>query len=99
MANATVGRVPAFRLGKSGIQKQRIHAPMQVLAAEATTPATNAQYPQPAHPRTIEVTTASVRAARSLAETEGNRIARFSSASGRTARPVRKIVVATARVT
>ena len=72
---------------------------MAVASGSATAPATSAQYPHAAHPRTIDTATETVRATMSFLETTENRMARLSSARCWTDRLVRKIVADIATVT
>src|SRR5712691_2823270 len=99
MAKRTVDLVPSWPRGAPGIHRHAFHAPSVVASGSATAPATSAQYPHAAQPRTIDTTTETVRATMSFLETAENLIARLRSARCWTDRLVRKIVADIATVT
>ena len=72
---------------------------MQVASGSATAPATSAQYPHAAQPRTIDTITDVVRATMSLADTRENCMARLSRARCMTEALERKIVADIATAT
>src|ERR1043166_9091762 len=90
-AARTTEAVPVWRQGRLGVNLQRIQAPMQVLNGRATAPATNAQYPQPAQARLMEMNTERSLATISFAETSEKSIARLSRARCCTDMLVKKI--------
>src|SRR5256885_11358151 len=79
-----MGHVPAARRGRLGVQLQDSQMPAEPLSERATAPATRAQRPHPARPSTIDTSTATARATRSLVELVRYRIDRLSRARGST---------------
>jgi hypothetical protein len=70
-----------------------------VASGSVTAPATSAQYPHPARPRTIDTVTDATRASMSLVETNENLRARLRRARCSTEILVRKIVADIATAT
>src|SRR6185437_7498046 len=94
-AKTTISPVPSALRGRQGTHRHKYQAPMAVLKGKATTPATNAQYPHPANPRTIAISAEMHRAQISLTDTDGKRMARLSSARWTTERLVTTMVTET----
>src|SRR5439155_9633580 len=91
--------VPAERRGRPGVHRHRVHAPTHAASGSAMAPATSAQYPHAAQPKTIDTVTEVARATRSLTDTRENRMARLRSARCMTETLERRIVADMATAT